>query len=125
MARILIFIRRNRSLTQDEFRSYYEDHHSVFALRYIRPFLTGYRRNYPQSAFSYLDAVESDGAAPASAFDYDCVTEMSFASDADLDAMFARLAEPDVRAAIAEDEARFIDPTSVLVLRCAEHHSSL
>jgi len=125
MVKIFIMIKRNKSLTKEQFRSYYEDHHANFALRYIRPYLTSYCRNYPKTAFSYFDAVESDGKTAASSYDFDCITEMCFADESALEAMFARLAEPGVRAAIAADEERFIDPQSVIVLRCDEGRSDL
>jgi hypothetical protein len=58
-------------------------------------------------------------------YDFDCISEMCFADESALNAMVARLAEPEVRAAIAADEARFIDPKSVILLRCDEGRSHL
>lgn len=125
MVKLIIMIKRNPELSKEAFRVHYEDKHADFALRYIRPYLAEYRRSYPQSVFSYFDTVEGEKSGSAPVFDYDCITEMWFEDEAMLDGMFKKLAEPAVRKAIAEDEARFIDPRSVVVIRCEETHSKI
>jgi hypothetical protein len=125
-AKIVVLIRRKPELSREQFIAYYEGTHAPFALRYIRPYLLDYRRSYPTSSFSYFDAVENaSGATGKAGYNYDCITEMWFADRGQLDAMFAKLAEPEVRRAIAADEARFLDPQSVVVITCDERVTDL
>jgi hypothetical protein len=123
--KIIVLIRRKPGLSKAAFRNHYEAVHADLALRYIRPFLTDYRRSYPTSAFSYLDTVERSAAGAAPQFDYDCVTEMWFETRTRMEEMFALLSTDTVRRAIAEDEARFIDPQSVVVITCEESRSQV
>jgi EthD domain len=126
MIKIIVLIKRNPKLTKEQFRAHYEGVHANLALEYIRPYLLDYRRNYPVSSFSYVDAVESpDGAGYREGYDYDCITELWCADRPTMDAMFAKLAEPATRKIIAEDEARFLDPKSVVMITCEEHRSSI
>ena len=120
MIKAIFLIAKRADLTVRQFRDYYEDHHVGLALGYIRPFIKGYRRNYPGGSHSYFDTVESNAGTAAPGFAYDCLTEMWFESEAELQAMFDRLSEPDVRAVIAADEDRFLDPQSVMFLKCEE-----
>jgi hypothetical protein len=126
MVKIIVLIKRHPKLTREQFQAHYEGVHANLALQHIRPYLLDYRRSYPTNSFSYFDAVETPGETTHDkAYDYDCITEMWFADRAKLDAMFAKLAEPATRKAIAEDEARFIDSKSVVVVTCEERRSSI
>jgi hypothetical protein len=126
MTKIVVLIRRNPKLSREQFKAHYEGTHANLALKFIRPYLLDYRRSYPTRTFSYFDAVETpSGVTQSSGYDYDCITEMWFENQGKLDAMFAKLAEPEVRKAIAEDEERFIDPKSVVVVTCDESRSQI
>lgn len=125
MVKAIFLIRRKPDLTREQFQEHYEGRHVGLALEYIRPFIKGYHRNYPGSSSSYFDTVENNSGAAGRDFDYDCVTEMWFESEEHLNGMLDRLSEPEVRSVIAQDEARFIDPQSVVFLKCEERRAAL
>ncbi|MET0985575.1 MAG: EthD domain-containing protein [Steroidobacteraceae bacterium] len=125
MIKIIVLIKRNPKLTKEQFQAHYEGVHANLALQYIRPFLLDYRRSYPLSSFSYFDAVEAPGEVSRQAYDYDCITELWVADRPAMEAMFAKLSEPATRKTIAEDEERFLDPKSVVMITCEEHRSSI
>jgi hypothetical protein len=127
VTKIVVLIRRKIGLSQGEFRDYYEQRHVPLALGFIRPFLLDYRRTYLEGEAGYADLVsgEDADAAAAGSFAYDCITEMWFRDAATLDAMFETLSRPEVRAALTEDENRFLDRDSVRVIRCEERRTVL
>lgn len=125
MTKIIVLIKRKPGISREDFRAHYETHHADLALTVCRPFLLDYRRSYPTDSFSYFDTVETAATIAAPAFEYDCITEMWFENKSRMDAMFAALAEPEVRRMISEDEERFIDARSVVVLPVEETHSAV
>jgi hypothetical protein len=126
MTKIVVLIRRKPELSRGEFRDYYEERHVPLALRFIRPFLLDYRRTYLESEAGYADMVSGEDEAPAAdGGAYDCITEMWFRDAAALEAMFETLSRPDVRAALTEDENRFLDRESVRVIQCEERRTVL
>lgn len=126
MIKLIVLIKRKPSLTPEQFRTHYETVHANLALEYIRPYLLDYRRNYPITSFSYFDAVEEPGQLTRRpGYEYDCITEMWLADSSQADAMFAKLAEPIVRKTIGDDEDRFIDSKSVVMVTCEEHRSTI
>jgi|SRR5690554_4917300 len=120
MVKAIFLIRRKPGLSVEEFRTHYEDQHVDIALEYIRPYLKDYHRNYPDNSSSYFDKVENNEGGAAPEFNYDCVTEMWFENEERLQSMLNRLSEPAVRAVIGADEDLFIDPQSVVFLKCTE-----
>jgi len=123
--KLIVLIKRKPGLSKEEFRNHYEGIHANLALQFIRPYLIDYRRSYPTSAFSYFDTVERSQGKVVPRFDYDCVTEMWFENQTRMEEMFALLSTDNVRRAIAEDEERFIDPQSVVVITCDESRSRI
>lgn len=92
---------RKPGSTHAEFAAYYENNHAKL-IRRLLPQIIEYRRNY-------LDLDSLAGAPDAPTPDFDVITEFTFASRADYDAMLATHAQPEVKAAIEADEANFID----------------
>lgn len=125
MIKAIFLIRRKPGLSVEQFRAHYENQHVDIALKYIRPYLKGYFRNYPDNSSSYFDTVENNEGGIAPEFNYDCVTEMWFENEERLQSMFDRLSEPDARAKIGADEELFLDPQSVVFLKCEETRTEL
>lgn len=94
--KMIFTMKRKAGTTREAFRAYYEGHHVPLVHRTI-PMPDTYRRNYLTG-----DEVE-----------FDVVTEMVFASEADAAAAGAIMGRPEVAAMIREDEDRFIEPGSV------------
>src|SRR5690554_81689 len=125
MVKAIFLIRRKPDLSVEEFRTHYENQHVDIALKYIRPYLKGYHRNYPDNSLSYLETVENSESGGSPQFNYDCVTEMWFENEERLQSMLDRLSEPDARAEIGADEELFLDPQSVVFLKCKETRTEL
>lgn len=96
MVKTIALLRKRADLTRDEFIAYYENNHAPLMQRLL-PMIATYRRNY----------VDLDGAylfPDASPIDFDVITEITFASEADYAAFRERAADSAVAQAIAEDE---------------------
>ncbi|MCP5181414.1 MAG: EthD domain-containing protein [Pseudomonadales bacterium] len=96
MLKLVVLIRKLPSVSREAFREYYEAHHAPLAKRLL-PMIARYTR-------SFLPEPEPGGEP----LPCDVVTEIWFRNQADYDAFRARLAEPDVLAAIRADEANFL-----------------
>jgi hypothetical protein len=86
-------------ITSVQFRDYYEQHHAPLVHSFF-PMFSGYRRNY-------IDVSRSEfrnGPRPA----FEVLTEVWLNSAEDYAAFRARLAMPEVLAAIRMDEANFL-----------------
>lgn len=123
MIKAIFLIKRKKGTTVEQFRKHYEERHVGVALEFIRPYLSGYRRNYPAESSLFFDTNEGAADTAVATFEYDCITEMSFESEDKLQAMFDKLSEPEVRAVVGEDEERFIDSQSVVYVKCEEHQT--
>src|SRR5262245_23319591 len=105
MPKLIGLIRRKSSLSPEEFRDYYENHHVPLVMAHISGKVETYRRNYPTVDLSWADRdSETETAETAQDSTYDCITEMSFRDQAQMDEMFAAISDPDVKAAIDADE---------------------
>lgn len=49
---------------------------------------------------------------------FDCITTIEFPDRAAMEALMQRMADPDVQRVIIEDEARFIDRSSIVIHVC-------
>ena len=92
----------------EAFVDYYENRHVPLALLYLQDALH-YQRRYIQPGMLDHQQSVSGGAEP-----YDCMTEMTFADRAVMEATLGRLAEPEVAAIIVSDEERFLDRSQLL-----------
>lgn len=114
MWKLVGLIRRKPGLSAAAFEEYYETTHVPLAVPFLKPYAIAYRRTYVRQAFGY--AAQMDGEAGMSQTPYDCVTEIICKDRQTLDAMLARLAEPDVQAVLGPDEERFSDRQAAIVL---------
>lgn len=100
--KLLILIWRKPGLSREAFIDYYEQHHAPLARRLVPQIAAAeYRRNYVETAVSYIDGVEF--------FDFDVITEISFVTHAAYEDAMRTLALPEVSTRIVSDEERFID----------------
>jgi hypothetical protein len=96
--RVLVFIKKIDSLSSQEFKRYYEDHH-VPLVNELLPYYSGYTRSY----LTLPPLYPSDAK-----FDFDVVTELTFKDSAAYEAWSSALAQPNVISRIRADEQHFL-----------------
>lgn len=99
MIKVLAFIKRLSATSPEHFRDYYEHHHAPL-IDELLPFYATYRRNY----------LDGGVRGPLPEGDFDVVTELEFATEADYEGWKAKLADPETIRRIREDEAHFVEP---------------
>lgn len=107
MIKLYLLIRRKPGISKEQFRDYYESTHAKLAARTFPMFHSYVRRYLADTPFPQPDDL-----------DYDVVTELGFASEADYQAFKAVAARPDVLETIRADEANFLvsDATRMFVI---------
>jgi uncharacterized protein (TIGR02118 family) len=98
--KVMVLISAKPGISAAQFRHHYETVHAPLALRLL-PMIKEYRRN-----FFDRSVADRPGTIP---IDFDVITELVFASEADYEAFTRRVAEPEVRRQIRADEANFLD----------------
>jgi len=99
MPKLIALIFKQPQLSAEAFRAYYEANHAPLVRRLL-PMIGRYTR-------SYLPA-EPETPGREDLVNFDVLTELWFESDADLEAFWKRIREPEVIAAIREDESHFL-----------------
>ena len=99
MPKLVALISKQPQLSAEEFRDYYEANHAPLVASLL-PMIQRYTR-------SYLP-VEPDVPGDRGDANFDVLTELWFADEAQLDAFWIRIREPEVSAAIRSDEANFL-----------------
>jgi EthD domain len=110
MIKLTFLFKRKPDMTLEQFRDHYENRHVPLALRLL-PYFSGYARNYIRHDLAY----RPEGLAVDNAPQFDVVTEVTFATEADYDLMMRQLADPAVSRQIVEDEERFMDRKATLM----------
>jgi uncharacterized protein (TIGR02118 family) len=114
MAKLIGLFKRREAMTAAEFRDYYENQHAPLALGHLGHLFASYTRNYV--------AHEIDGEGTPVDHAFDVVTEIVFVDDAAMQRMFEMTtADPEVRAAISEDEAKFMDKAASRIVLVTDH----
>lgn len=117
MAKLIGLFKRREGLSASEFRDYYEFQHAPLALSHLGHLFASYTRNYA--------AYEIDGEGAPMDQGIDVVTEIVFIDDAAMAEMFALTGrDPEVRALIAEDEAKFMDRAASRIVLVTDHTST-
>ncbi|WP_024794395.1 EthD domain-containing protein [Tomitella biformata] len=101
MIKAIALLTRRAGLTRAEFIDYYENSHAPL-IRRLLPQIREYRRNF----------VDLEGALRAPGVPdptFDVITELWFDDRAGYAAMLATHGQPEIRAQIEADEARFLD----------------
>ena len=114
MIKIIALLKRRPGMSFDEFVDYYENNHAPLAVAHM----AGAQR-YVRQYLRPLDGKESFDVEPP----IDVVTQLWIEDQKSADAIFARLAEPSVAAAITADEALLFDTSSIRVFRVDERDS--
>ena len=115
MIKTIVLLTRKAGTSLEDFKRYYETAHAPGAIERI-PALgrADYRRNFIEGGLG-------EGLPRP---DFDVVTEITFADDADYEDFRRSLSDPAVQAWIAADEARFSEPTLTRSYMVSEHASS-
>ncbi len=101
MVKLIMMFRRKPGTAPEQFREYYEKSHAPLAMR-LMPYFQSYQRNFVRHDLSYRPGLGAE-------IDFDVVTELTFASRADYDAMVAVLSDPALHQQIVADEENFMD----------------
>jgi hypothetical protein len=110
MKKLMFLFKRKPGMTPEEFRDHYEHRHVPLAIRLL-PYFSGYSRSYIRHDLSY----RPEGLASGNTAQFDVVTEVCFATEADYDSMMKRLGDAAVAGEILEDEERFMDRGATLM----------
>lgn len=96
MIKLIALLTRKSGLSRNDFIDYYEDVHAPLIMR-LTPMIYAYTRNF-------IDWAGAFPAADGTATDFDCITEIWFATAADHSAALALWSQPSVAAQVAADE---------------------
>ena len=114
MPKLVALICKKSSITEGDFKSYYENNH-VPLIESLFPSLSGYKRTYLLKSNMLNDALplESEGIKSH----YDVITELTFDDEEALNEFFERGANEEVVQAIREDEANFLNGEQTIMYR--------
>ena len=110
-------LKRRPDLSMDAFIAHYETRHARLGEQHITA-ASRYRRLFLHPAPYPLDGSVIEAA-------YEVFTELSFADEAALAEAGAQFSDPDVMRAIAEDEARFVNPANRCLAMIEDRESVL
>jgi uncharacterized protein (TIGR02118 family) len=110
MIKLVALMNRKPGMTMAEFKEYYEQRHAPL-IKELLPFATDYRRNFVVEGQPYRPAHSMPDRPTAPVFDV--MTELTFESQEMLQKMLDTLADPAIGKRIAEDEANFLDRTTM------------
>lgn len=117
MYKAIALLKARPGLSRERFVAYYEQHHVPLILR-LMPQIKDYRRNYVRAQGAYL-------APGVTGLDFDAVTELWYATEADYQAAVAVLNDPAILQQIADDEEHFLDRDNTRMFVVEEHTSPL
>lgn len=115
MIKLIALLTRKPGMSREAFIAYYETTHAPLILR-LTPMIQAYSRNF----------IDWDGGFPAGnggKTDFDCITEIRFASSADHAAALALWSRPDIAAAVAADEENVFDRSRTRMFTVEERRS--
>lgn len=109
MIKLMLLMRRRPGTSREDFRSYYEGNHAPLAAS-VMSRCVKYVRNF----------VSEEPTGPQ---DFDAITEFWFEIEGPYSVNRHQLADKDVQSLLAEDEARFMDRTSMRVIVVEEQET--
>ena len=109
MIKHFFLISKKPEVSAEEFRAYYETHH-VPLIKRLLPMFADYQRHYIDRSESRIDPAQTEP-------DFDVITEIHFATQADYDAFLDSVSDPAVLAQIRADEANFLISDATRSLR--------
>lgn len=123
MIKAVCLMRRRAGMSADEFKAYYENHHSKIGEAVFPGRAHKYVRRYLKPFSSEADFGHSNKAAAAPQFDV--IMEVWYNDEAKMAESFEILANDRVRAFVQSDEAKLFDPNGVFVYFVDECDSDL
>jgi hypothetical protein len=122
MIKMIALLTRRAGISTSQFIDHYENRHVPLIMKHLGKYFSSYQRSYLNYAhpLSYVGGLGSD--APVAAAGFDVLTEISFQSSLELEAMFQALASAAVASEIADDEARFLDRAKNQIIISDEQH---
>ena len=114
MPRLIALICKKPSISEEDFKSYYESSHAPL-IESLFPTLKGYRRTYLLKSNMLNDTLplESDGVPSQ----FNVITELTFDDEEGLNQFFEMGKNKEVIEAIRNDEANFLDGEQTIMYR--------
>ena len=114
MPKLIALISKKSSISEDDFKAYYENNHAPL-IESLFPTLDGYTRTYlfESNLLSDTLPLESDGAQSQ----FNVITELTFKNEEDLNQFFERGTHQEVIEIIRKDEANFLDGEKTIMYR--------
>ena len=113
MIKIMCFLKRKAGMSRAEFKAYYESTHAPLIEKML-PFYHTFERNFFAPVQDY-ETGHMDNKHEEQELDFDVVTELTFATQADYDKIVAGLSDPDIGAIITADEENIFDRSKMRV----------
>ncbi|WP_176599213.1 EthD domain-containing protein [Sphingobium aromaticivastans] len=111
MQKLMMFMKRKEGISFEDFRQHYENVHIPMVAKWVGPFMTDFKRYYPQNAINLYvgrpdadEAPENDGGV-----DYDAVSIYTIRDEAALEGIMRVSSDPAFTRAVTDDEANFAD----------------
>lgn len=120
MITFIMQIRKRPELPRDEFVAYYEARHIELVGRLVGARPKSYRRYYAATDTSLVQRL-ADGRGDQLITDVAAITELTFESRTDAEAMVERMLADDVLPAILADERQFIDEGGISWFLATRH----
>jgi hypothetical protein len=113
--KLVFMLKRRTGMSREEFLHYYESHHARLGEKYVPNAIRYVRR--------FLDPMA--GPSSSGDADYDVLTELWFANQAECDKAMKLLSDPKVRAEIQADEERLFDRAAMRMYVITERDSKM
>ena len=114
MIKLIALICKKDKISENEFRSYYENKH-VPLIKSIFPSLTGYKRTYLLESNLLNGEFSLDTINQSNRFNV--ITELSFDNDEGLNQFFEIAAKDNIVKRIRKDEKNFLDSKKTIMFR--------
>ena len=103
MYKLISFVRRKPGITKQEFRNYYEEHHSKLGAMFLPPYCIKYLRRYIEPIRHSMKSNQPPHP------EFDCLVELWFESETACRDFEATVSDPEKTKFIIEDEEKFVD----------------
>lgn len=103
MHKLISFVRRKPGISKQEFKDYYENHHSKLGEEFLPPYCVKYLRRYIEPIRHPMKTDQPPHP------EFDCLVEFWFESEADCRAFEASVSDPEKTKHIVADEENFVD----------------
>ncbi len=122
MLKMVALFRFKPGVSREEGMRYYETRHVPLICELLPGFFLDYRRSYPEPGTMFFPA-HMEGAPPPPP-PFDVMTELWMESRETYKEMGAKMADPELGSRVAEDEAQFLDRSSMVMFLVEERRTS-